>query len=129
VSCVSLSVLRPGLILSADKIYQYIQEIHSREQDFEDGDLGIRIYKHKNYEFVPNFPLSKLDLAEWEVDQDTVHDWVQTVPFDTMPPIVVGAWYRKFKRHTIIDGIHRANYALTLGHKTVPAFVRLVKTK
>jgi hypothetical protein len=122
---VDYAELKTGQLLSPSEVFDLVEEIHGREEDFYEGDITDRIWKYPQYEFQPEFELIKLDLAEWSVDFDLVHEWVEDpeFSFETLPPIVVGHYVRNNNRHSIIDGIHRANYVLALGRHSIPAFV------
>lgn len=114
-------VLRESLqqTVDADHIYSMTKQIHRNYDDFGEGDLSDRIYWFDEYKLT-ELPISKLDLEEWEVDEDLVADHVAEIMKSrhTMPPIVFDPIAR-----SIIDGTHRANAYAKLGYDTIPAYV------
>lgn len=103
----------------ANHIYSMTKQIHRNYDDFSEGDLSDRIYWFDEYNLT-ELPISKLDLEEWEVDEDLVADHVAEIMKSrhTMPPIVFDPIAR-----SIIDGTHRANAYAKLGYDTIPAYV------
>ena len=119
-------LLRESLQQTVDSnhIYALAKQIHRNYDDFGEGDLSDRIFWFDQYKLT-NLPLSKLDLDEWDVDQDLVADHVAEImkSKDTMPPIVFDPF-----ENSIIDGTHRANAYAKLGYDTIPAYVGSVKS-
>lgn len=102
--------------LSEDTIYQYVQQIHSKETDWEDGDLGDRIEEFKQYR-LEKIKLDSLD-DEWALDYDVVNNYKQQyldsgVKF--YPPIVVKRY--KGGDYSIIDGTYRVEALKNVGNK------------
>ena len=119
-------LLRESLQQTVDSnhIYALAKQIHRNYDDFGEGDLSDRIFWFDQYKLT-NLPLSKLDLDEWDVDEDLVADHVAEImkSKDTMPPIVFDPI-----ENSIIDGTHRANAYAKLGYDTIPAYVGSVKS-
>lgn len=106
-----------GSTASARDIYDYVFSIHHNEVDFDEGDIGDRIYKYDEYE-LKTISLSKLNLEEWYADDGMVDEYAEKGT--DIPPIVLGIKNRKY---TIIDGVHRANAAKKLGMNEIKAWV------
>ena len=119
-------LLRESLQQTVDPnhIYALAKQIHRNYDDFGEGDLSDRIFWFDQYKLT-NLPLSKIDLDEWDVDEDLVADHVAEImkSKDTMPPIVFDPI-----ENSIIDGTHRANAYAQLGYDTIPAYVGSVKS-
>jgi len=120
-------LLRENLQQTVDSnyIYALAKKIHRNYDDFGEGDLSDRIFWFDQYKLT-NLPLSKLDLDEWDVDEDLVADHVAEIMKSrhTMPPIVYDP-----VEGSIIDGIHRANAYAKLEYDTIPAYVGSVKSR
>ena len=110
--------------VDSNYIYALAKQIHRNYDDFGGGDLTYRIFWFDQYKLT-NLPLSKLNLDEWDVDEDLVADHVAEImkSKDTMPPIVFDPI-----ENSIIDGTHRANAYDKLGYDTIPAYVGSVKS-
>ena len=105
--------------VDANHIYSLAKQIHRNYDDFSEGDLSDRIYWFEEYKLT-ELPTSKLNLDEWEIDDDLVADHVAEIMKSrhTMPPIVFDPI-----ENSIIDGTHRANAYAKLGYDTIPAYV------
>jgi hypothetical protein len=103
------NTIKPGEIYDEVDVYAYVQRIHGRSEDFEDGDLGPRIEKYKKYK-VENIDISKLNLDRFEIDQNQVEKYKnQYQKYKAYLPIVIKPNYE------IIDGNHRATALNDLG--------------
>lgn len=111
-------------IVDAGHIHSLAKKIHRNFNDFNEGDITDRIYWFDQYKLV-DFPLSKLNLNEWDVDEDLVAEHVAKIMKSqhTMPPVVIDPY-----TNSIIDGTHRANAYYKLGYKTIPAYIGSVKS-
>lgn len=96
-------------------VSRFVQGIHRDEEDFVDGDLQARLERFSTYE-LRDLPIGKINLEEWAVDDALVKDFSER---DTQAPPIV--WDPE--RHSMIDGIHRANAAKRRGEARVLAFV------
>ena len=119
-------LIRESLQQTVDSnyIYAIVKQIHRNYDDFGEGDLSDRIFWFDQYKLT-NLPLSKLNLDEWDVDEDLVADHVVAImkSSETMPPIVFDPI-----ENSIIDGTHRANAYVKLGIESIPAYVGSVKS-
>lgn len=111
--------------VDANTIYRTVQSAHHTPEDFEEGDIGDRIYWFDDYKLT-SLPIADLNLNEYYVDEDRVDDYVERIQYspNTMPPIV----YDPIAK-SIIDGIHRAAAYSKLGHATIPAYSGLTKSE
>ena len=111
-------------IVDASHIYSIVKKIHRNFNDFDEGDITDRIYWFDQYKLV-NFPLSKLNLNEWDVNEDLVADNIAKIMKSqhTMPPVVIDPF-----TNSIIDGTHRANAYAKLGYDTIPAYIGSIKS-
>jgi hypothetical protein len=111
--------------VDANTIYRTVQSAHHTPEDFEEGDIGDRIYWFDDYKLT-SLPVANLNLNEYYVDEDLVDDYVEQIQHspNTMPPIV----YDPIAK-SIIDGIHRAAAYSKLGHATIPAYSGLTKSE
>ena len=105
--------------VDSEEVHSIVQDIHRDSDDFEEGDLSDRIYNFDEYKLVA-FPINKLNLTEWDVDDGMVKDFMEEISKnkDSMPPIVYDPVHK-----SIIDGIHRANAFNNLGYTHIPAYV------
>jgi hypothetical protein len=112
-------------IVDSNHIYTLAKKIHRNYNDFGEGDLSDRIFWFDQYKLV-NLPLSKLNLNEWDIDEDLVADHVAQIMKSkhTMPPIVFDPI-----QNSIIDGTHRANAYAKLGYDSIPAYIGSVKSE
>ena len=102
-------------IVSADFIYDMVRKLHHNEEDFSEGDLANRIYQYKNYKLML-LPIDKLNAEEFDTIPEYVSDYKKLTT--KIPPIVVQA-----NKKRIIDGTHRTQAMIALGHKTILAYV------
>ena len=100
--------------VSSSDVYTLTKEIHRDEADFDEGDLGDRIYKYDIYEG-RDVPIENI-ISPWHFDDDLVDEYVE-VGSTNMPPIVIDHDYE------IIDGTHRFEAAKRLGLETIKAYV------
>jgi hypothetical protein len=115
-----------GDIYPESDIYSYIQKLHRNEEDFYEGDIGERIERFSTY-VVADIPIDKIEMDEYQLDDDYVDDYVKMFEkLGTYPPIVLGQ-YNKNWGYNIIDGTHRANALRKLGFTSIIAFVGLNK--
>lgn len=91
-----------GNILTESQVYCYIQRIHSREEDFEDGDIGKRIERYDRY-ICKIIPLSKIEYEDmYYHDEDLVNEYANMNT--DCPPILVS---KSGSKYVIEDGMHR----------------------
>lgn len=108
--------VKPGEIYDEADVYAYAQRIHGRSEDFQDGDLGLRIEKYKKYK-VESADMSKLNLDRFEIDQNQVEKYKnQYQKYKAYLPIIIRPDYE------IIDGNHRATALKELGFNKILAF-------
>ena len=113
-----------GDVYSESDVYPYIQKLHRNEDDFYDGDIGERIERFPKY-VVADIPIKKINMDEYELDDDYVDDYIEMYKKSgTYPPIVLG-YYDNNWGYDIIDGTHRANALRKLGVKSIISFVGL----
>jgi hypothetical protein len=113
-----------GDVYSESDVYPYIQKLHRNEDDFYDGDIGERIERFPKY-VVSDIPINKINMDEYELDDDYVDDYVEMYKKSgTYPPIVLG-YYDNNWGYDIIDGTHRENALRKLGVKSIISFVGL----
>lgn len=111
-------------VYSESDVYTYIQKLHRNEEDFYDGDIVERIEKFPKY-IVADIPINKINMDEYQLDDDYVNDYVEMYKqMGTYPPIVLG-YYDNSWGYDIIDGTHRANALRKLGIKSIISFVGL----
>lgn len=98
------------------EIFDYVYKIHSRQQDFDEGDLEDRIYKFSKY-ILTKLPVKRLyEENNWQIDDHKVKKYINLG--STLPPIV----YDKVN-YEIIDGSHRVAVAYQRGLKFINAYV------
>lgn len=103
---------KPGEEFKESVIYQYIEYLHPRKEDWEDGDLGSRIEKYKQYK-LKIIPLSKIDVV-YHTSDDLVDKYkAKFKASKKYPPLVID------KDFDIIDGSHRAEALKASGEKLV----------
>lgn len=113
-----------GDVYSENDIYPYIQKLHRNEDDFYDGDIGDRIEEFPKYK-VAEIPIDKINMDEYELDDDYVEEYVEKYEeLGTYPPIVLGEYEYNWG-YNIIDGTHRANALKDAGLKSIICFVGL----
>lgn len=100
--------------VSSSDVYTLTKEIHRDEADFDEGDLGDRIYKYDIYE-ERDVPIKNI-ISPWHFDDDLVGEYVE-MGSTNMPRIVLDHDYE------IIDGTHRLEAAKELGYETIKAYV------
>ena len=109
--------------VNPDFIHSHVYEIHGRPEDWGEGDLSDRIYNYEYYDVKNNIPLSKVDLEEWDVDDDYVDEIKSEIEkTNNYEPIVVGE-EEGVTMFTIIDGIHRLNALNQLGYKNFKGYI------
>jgi hypothetical protein len=117
------SILRPvfnkiqkaklGSIFKESEVYTYVEYLHTKSEDFYEGNLGESIEKYPSY-ILREIPLNSID-APWDVDESKVDAYAD---IDTkIPPIVVTHDFE------IIDGMHRFEVAKIKGQTTIKALV------
>lgn len=104
------------------EIGEYVSSFHNMD-DYDDSDLLDRINKYKYFKY-EMIDLSKLDLDEFQLDDDKVEEYIKDFnETGDYPAIVVGLVSGDY---TIIDGLHRANAIYEINNHTdtkVKAFV------
>jgi len=109
-------------IISADEMVNITMSLHTREEDFESGDLIDRIKEYPYYE-LQKVPLSSLDTEEFLTDEELVDKYVEETKINPdYPPIVFDPI-----NSSIIDGMHRVQALEKLGHDTVRAYIGVSK--
>ena len=104
--------------LTAAQAVAYARDLHSRPQDWHEGDLEERIWEFQSYTLT-DLPIDRVCLDEWMVDDDEVETFVARILAGSpLPPILFDP-----EQDSIIDGIHRANAAARLGINTIRAYV------
>lgn len=105
-------------LIPSDEIVDIVYSLHTREEDFEDGDLIERIKSFPFYE-LKNVPLSSLDTDEFITDIELVDEYEKEIKLNPdYPPIVFDPI-----NSSIIDGMHRVQALEQLGYDTVRAYV------
>ncbi len=105
-------------LIPSDEIVDIVYSLHTREEDFEEGDLIERIKSFPFYE-LKNIPLSSLDTDEFMTDAELVDKYAEEIRLNPdYPPIVFDPI-----NSSIIDGMHRVQSLEQLGHDTVRAYV------
>jgi hypothetical protein len=100
------------------EIVDIVYSLHTREEDFEEGDLIERIKSFPFYE-LKNVPLSSLDTDEFMTDAELVDEYAEEIRLNPdYPPIVFDP-----TNSSIIDGMHRVQALEQLGYDTVRAYV------
>lgn len=85
-------------------VQHQVMRLHTRVQDFDEGDVLHRLGRFTAFVFQP-VPLSEIDLNEFSICEDTVVRYMAMHQAgQACPPIVFDAVGR-----SIIDGLHRAN--------------------
>ena len=110
-------------LVPVDQIYEYVQSIHGKPEDFETGTISERLAEYDEYQLVPDFKISNLDLNEWRVNKDYVNEIKEGLTPENVDPIVVTP------SHSILDGIHRSNALHDNGYETIPAYVAVEKVE
>jgi len=113
-----------GKIYSESDVYDYIYDIHRNKEDFDEGDLSDRIGQFIHYKIM-EIPTSKINMDEWELDEDYMNDYIEKYKEMGSYPLIVLGDYDDRWGYTIIDGNHRANALRKLGFKTIVCFVGL----
>ncbi len=114
-----INSVKVGDIVEEHIVYVYIEEIHSNEEDFYDGNISERIEEYTNYK-LQIVKLNDIILDEWTLDEDEALEFGNKFKeTDYIPPIVLD----DSNPHIIIDGNHRANGLKMVGEKSVEAFV------
>lgn len=122
-----------GDVLDESDIYQYVEQIHRNEEDFQEGDLIERIEQFSKYKLM-EIPIDDIDIDEFYLDDDYMDEYKSmTKDSSDYPPIVLNGSkdistvrYKNGKyvsSYTIIDGTHRVNALDRLGYKNVKAWV------
>lgn len=103
------------VLVDADFVQRYVRGLHSRPEDFADGDLAHRIWRFRRYT-LESMPLAALDADQFGTDDALVADYAaQTSP---APPIV----YDPLDA-SIIDGTHRARALRARGAEHIWAYI------
>jgi len=101
--------------ITASQLVSLVQKIHSREQDFDEGNLTDRIYQFGTYH------KKKMKVAElssdYQINDQMVEQYMAMDP-KTMPPIV---WDPVNK--DMIDGTHRLEALKKKNVKTIEVYV------
>lgn len=100
-------------------LYSISDKSHREHNDFVDGDLAERIEEFPFYNLISDFDIKKLDLDEWNVEEELVKEYSNLISrygIENMPPILIS------DENSIIDGIHRLNSLKELGYANVPVF-------
>lgn len=113
-----------GKIYTESDVYNYIYDIHRNKEDFSEGDLSDRIGQFNHYKIM-EIPTSKINMDEWELDEDYMNDYIEKYKEIGSYPLIVLGDYEDRWGYTIIDGNHRANALRALGFKTIICFVGL----
>ena len=87
--------------IEAHELLQQIYKHHHSPQDFDEGDITDRIYKHDTYQ-LKKVPLKKVKVGQWHTDPEMVGQYKKNLEKTESPPIVIKP------NGTIIDGSHRA---------------------
>lgn len=100
-------------------IVDFVESIHGKPEDFEEGDIVERIEQYDYYQ-LKTINIDSLDLTEHDVDEEYVDELVDNYQNNShkMTPIVYDP-----KEKSIIDGIHRANAYSKLGFNKISAYV------
>ena len=111
-------VISENKLVSDNYISDYVESIHGKPEDFDEGDINDRIYKYSEYKLT-KIEIDDLDLEEFYVDEDYVQDLELEIQKEgKYSPIVFDP-----DQKSIIDGIHRANALHNLGKKYINAYV------
>ncbi|MBZ5555617.1 MAG: hypothetical protein LAO21_23165 [Acidobacteriia bacterium] len=102
-------------VASAFEVENMVKEIHSNQEDFNEGNLLHRISRYTDY-VLKRIRISNLQ-QEWAISDDLVNQYSQ-MDASTAPPIV----YDRLGQ-SIIDGTHRSVVARLSGDKTILAYV------
>ena len=106
-----------GDLYDETDVYSYVDRLHTRDYDFEEGDLGERIESHTKYR-VESVPIGKIDLEEFEIDENDVEAYERMYEQNQYyPPLVLDGDYR------VIDGTHRGNALRNIGLTHIICFV------
>ena len=114
-----------GDVLSESDIYQYVEQIHRNEEDFEEGNLAERIEEFDKYKLM-EIPINDINIDKYYLDDNYMDEYKSmTKKSSDYPPIVLDGdtRYSYGNKYTIIDGTHRVNALDRLGYKTVKAWV------
>lgn len=105
-------------LTEAWQVANHIHKLHSRPEDFSEGDLLHRSSKFTHYER-RLLPIASIDLNEFALDDDLVLSYARTF-LDTgvCPEIVFDGVDR-----SMIDGLHRAVALDRCGETQILAFV------
>lgn len=106
--------------------------IHSRSEDFSEGDLLKRIKRFGVYVLQE---VSVLDMHRdmYDLDEDDVKEYAEK-SLETMPPIILGEKFglmfdNTTEKHDIVDGNHRLESHILRGEHTIKAFVPIEETR
>lgn len=106
-------------------VVNHVREIHSREEDFYEGDLVERIKRFGYYEF-KEVSISQLDRGSYYIDEDLVEEYAEK-PKETTPAIVLGDVYGG--QHDVVDGNHRVESYALKGYEKIWAYVPVYETR
>lgn len=111
----------PFSLIDCGEVQRHLIALNLDNPDFWDGDVDERLDHADQYLFVPRFPLARLDLEEFELDEERAAQMAErTTP---VPAIVINDGC------SFIDGVHRANAQKIKGLDYVPAFVGVPNPK
>lgn len=104
--------------IKESNVYCVISRTHD-EDDFANGDLSDRIEEYKYFNHIVDFPLSKLNPKNYDIDEDKVEELMDLMrdeiedfgSLQRIPKITID------KNGDIIDGCHRALAMLNLGYE------------
>jgi hypothetical protein len=99
-------------------VSSHIQSLHTKTQDFEDGDLLDRTTKFLHYE-KKLIPISIIDLEEFSLDEELVEEYMEIFQEEGTCPEIVFDEVDK----SMIDGLHRANALHRCGETYIEAYV------
>lgn len=91
-------------LISYDQALQQIKSIHSKQRDFDDGDLVDRLSQFNAFE-VRKLVIAELDADEFLVDEELVDQYVAKISAGEISPPII---YDEVNA-SMIDGIHRLN--------------------
>ena len=104
-----------------DYVINHVVGLHDPDELYS-GDLLERLESYPEYQLM-TIPLNHLNLNEYAVNKDKVEKIARQITDNPdYPPIVVSPLYGHGK-HSVIDGMHRANALAVLGQQTIKAYV------
>jgi hypothetical protein len=107
------------VVLTNDEVLDDVTALHREPDDIEDGDLVVRVNRHRRYVLML-LPMSLFDGApEWDVDAGLVDQFAEALQEARCYPAIV----YDMKAKSIIDGAHRVEALKKVRAKGVWAFV------